>query len=172
MGTSRVDVDGHQLALDQADPVAVRKLVQVERRGSAEPERSCDRRRPLLESMCRSDEIDFDPRTRQLAQREDGLDGRHSCTGDDHAMRHDYSVARTTGSHIRVPTALRHRRTTDQMPDALRMAYGDFEMKIDLRCADCGHRWETVVKHARAAMFDAELVRDARDLIVPADCAR
>jgi hypothetical protein len=32
----------------------------------------------------------------------------------------------------------------------------DFEMEIDLRCAECGDCWETIVSHARAAMFDAE----------------
>jgi hypothetical protein len=42
-----------------------------------------------------------------------------------------------------------------------RTAHGDFEMEIALRCAECGHCWATVVNHARAAMFDAELGRDA-----------
>jgi hypothetical protein len=70
---------------------------------------------------------------------------------------------------------------------------------IDLRCGECGHRWDTVVHDSRAKRYDIELNRDtysisralerldlermageaetlakalARDLIGPADFAR
>jgi hypothetical protein len=36
--------------------------------------------------------------------------------------------------------------------------------RIDLRCGECGHRWHSVVSHARAALLDIELERDAASI--------
>ena len=76
----------------------------------------------MLEGVCWSDQFDPDAWASELAQRENGLHGRHSRPGDEHAMCHDDSVARTRAAHIRVDTAFRRRRTTDAMQEALRMA--------------------------------------------------
>jgi hypothetical protein len=38
----------------------------------------------------------------------------------------------------------------------------DAHWHIELRCGDCGHRWELDVHDSRAARFDAELDGDQR----------
>ena len=81
----RGDVDAGQLTLHQRHRVAARQVVEVERRRSAEPERRRDRRRPVLEGVRRGDELDLEAAAGEVAQRQDGLDGRDPGAGDQDA---------------------------------------------------------------------------------------
>lgn len=39
--------------------------------------------------------------------------------------------------------------------------HDDTHKRIELRCPECGHEWDTVVNHARAELLGHELDRDA-----------
>ena len=109
----RGGVDGEQLVLDQLHVVATGEPLEVERRRGAEPERRRNGRRPVLQRMLRSQEVDLEVATGEVTQRQHRLHGGHARAGNQDTMHDANRRAPPRPAHPR-PTVAFVRGTTER----------------------------------------------------------